>query len=109
MTRHRSTNPDQLALDWESDPAIQQRIEELVSERVEVQAYWWRLRLILIETVTLGALVIASGMALGQPTFMVVRSGLFVAAACFASGMILIGLTALSSSALSRFQRWRAR
>ncbi len=108
MTSH-VVHPDQLMLDWESDPAIQERIEQIVAERAELQAFRWRFRLMVIESVMMGSLVIAAGTALGQPTGMVMRSGLFIAAACLASGMILIGLSAVCAVGLAKFRRWRAR
>lgn len=107
MTRHHFPHPDQLMLDWESDPAIQARIEELAAARAEVQSFRWRLRLMVIESIMMGSLVIAAGLTLRQPTVMVLQSGLFVAAACLASGMILIGLSAACAVGLARFRkRW---
>ncbi|MHA3790480.1 hypothetical protein [Sphingomonas sp. YL-JM2C] len=108
MTRH-STHPDQLMLDWESDPAIQARIEALVAERAEAQSFRWRFQLMVIETVMMGSLVIAAGIVLNQPTGMVIRSGLIVAAACFVSGMLLIGLTAATAIGLRKLRRRLAR
>ncbi|MDF0491155.1 hypothetical protein PX554_23815 [Sphingomonas sp. H39-1-10] len=108
MTRH-AAHPDQLMLDWESDPAIQARIEALVAARAEAQSFRWRFQLMVIESVMMGSLVIAAGTALNQPTGMVIRSGFLVAAACFASGMLLIGLTAATALGLRRFRRWWAR
>ncbi|PJG47176.1 hypothetical protein CAF53_02160 [Sphingobium sp. LB126] len=107
MTRQHFPHPDQLMLDWENDPAVQARIEQLAAERAERQSFQWRLRLMMIESVMMGSLVIAAGMALRQPTAMVLQSGLFVAAACLASGMILIGLSALCAVGLARLRkRW---
>ncbi len=108
MTRH-AAHPDQLMLDWESDPAIQARIEMLVAERAEAQSFRWRFQLMVIETVMMGSLVIAAGTALNQPIDMVIRSGLIVAVACFTSGMLLIGLTAATALVLRRLRRWWAR
>lgn len=107
MTRQAVRQPDQLTLDWENDPAVQVRIEELAAERAEQQSFQWRLRLMLIESVMMGSLVIAAGTALRQPTAMVLRSGLLVAGACLASGMMLIGLSALCAVGLAKLRkRW---
>lgn len=108
MTRHVA-HPDQLNLDWESDPAVQARIEELAAQRAEAQSFRWRFQLMVIESVMMGSLVIAAGIALDQPTAMVLRSGLLVAAACLASGMLLIGLTAATALALRKLRRRWAR
>jgi conjugal transfer ATP-binding protein TraC len=87
-------HPDQLAIDWEQDPAIEAIIEARVAKRAEAAAFQWRLRLAAIETCMMGGLVIAAGLALDQPPLRTVRTGFIVAAACFASGMLLIGLSA---------------
>jgi hypothetical protein len=107
MTRHQATHPDQLLLDWESDPAIQARIELLVSERAASQAFLWRFRLMIIESVTMGVLVAVAGLTLNQPTGLVIRSALIVAGACFGSGMLLIGLSAGTAVAIAKLRaRW---
>jgi hypothetical protein len=100
---------DQLAIDWENDPAIEAIIEARVAKRAEAAAFQWRLRLVAIETCMMGGLVIAAGLALDQPPLQTVRTGLIVAAACFASGMLLIGLSGACGMLLSRLSQWRAR
>jgi hypothetical protein len=52
-------HPDQLAIDWEQDPAIEAIIEARVAKRAEAAAFQWRLRLVAIETCMMGGLVIA--------------------------------------------------
>lgn len=107
MRRRPTSNPGQLSLDWEKDPAIQARIEELVAQRAEGQSFYWRLRLMMIESVLMGSLVIAAGMTLKQPTAQVITSGCLVATACLVSGMILIGLSALCAVGFARLRkRW---
>jgi hypothetical protein len=107
MTRHAFPHPDQLMLDWQNDPAVQARIEELAAERAEQQSFQWRLRLMMIESVMMGSVVIAAGTALRQPAAMVLKSGLLIAGACLASGMMLIGLSALCAVGLARLRkRW---
>jgi hypothetical protein len=107
MNRHAT--PDPLAFDWRDDPEISAMIEERVAERAEIAALKWRLRLITIETFMMAGLVIVAGLALGQPTLLVIRSGLIVAGACFASGMLLIGLSGACGVLMSRIRRWRGR
>ncbi|MDF0544977.1 hypothetical protein PX699_21745 [Sphingobium sp. H39-3-25] len=102
-------HPDQLAIDWEQDPAIEAIIEARVAKRAEAAAFQWRLRLVAIETCMMGGLVIAAGLALDQPPLQTVRTGLIVAAACFASGMLLIGLSGACGMLLSCLSQWRAR
>ncbi|KMS56006.1 hypothetical protein V474_13380 [Novosphingobium barchaimii LL02] len=109
MTHKDLPHPDQLALDWEKDPAIEALIEARVAARAEAAAFQWRLRLVAIETCMMGSLVIAAGIALDQPMLQAVRTGLIVAAACFASGMLLIGLSGACGMILSRLQKWRAK
>ncbi|RJG52929.1 hypothetical protein D0Z70_17975 [Sphingobium terrigena] len=107
MTHKALPHPDQLALDWEKDPAIEALIEARVAKRAEAAAFQWRLRLVAIETCMMGGLVIAAGIALDQPVLKTVRTGLIVAAACFASGMLLIGLSGACGMLLSRWAKWR--
>ncbi len=107
MTHKALPHPDQLALDWENDPAIEALIEARVAKRAEAAAFQWRLRLVGIETCTMGSLVIAAGLALDQPPLQTLRTGLIVAAACFASGMLLIGLSGACGMLLTRLSRWR--
>lgn len=109
MTHKPLSHPDQLALDWEMDPAIEAMIEARVAKRAEAAAFQWRLRLVAIETCMMGSLVIAAGIALDQPVLRTVRTGLIVAAACFASGMLLIGLSGACGMLLSRLRKWRAK
>lgn len=76
-------HPDQLSLDWRKDPEN------------EAQAFWWRLRLIVIE----------AGIALKQPFALVKRSGAMVTGACFLNGMLLIGMSGAIGALPSRLKR----
>ncbi|PNU06026.1 hypothetical protein [Novosphingobium guangzhouense] len=109
MTRPPSPHPDQLLLDWEQDPAVQAAIEARVAQRAEAAAFRWRLRLVAIETFMMGALVTIAGIALQQPVLPALRAGIIVAAACFSSGMLLIGLSGACGKLVSHLRRWRAR
>jgi len=106
MLKARS-HPDQLNLDLSKDAAIERMIEARVAVRAESDAIRWRFRLILIETVMIASLVAIAGFVLDQPTLMVARSALLVGAACFASGVILIGLSGVTGHLLSLYRRWR--
>ncbi|MFT4052944.1 MAG: hypothetical protein QM681_00440 [Novosphingobium sp.] len=111
MTRAPIPHPDQLRLDWEQDPAIQAAIEAAIEERAaaraEAAAFRWRVRLVSIETVMMGSLVSMAGMALHQPLLPALRAGLIVAAGCFASGMLLIGLSGAFGKLVSHLRRGR--
>lgn len=109
MTRAPSPHPDQLRLDWEQDPAVQAAIEARVAQRAEAAAFRWRLRLVAIETFMMCALVTIAGIALHQPSLSALRAGIIVAAACFASGMLLIGLSGACGKLVSRVRQWRRR
>ena len=67
-------------------------------------------RLEMAETMMLGLLVGAAGLALHQPPFLVFRAAVMVAAGCFASGILLIGLTGAIDKGIMRLRAWwRAR
>ena len=105
----RKPHPDQLPLDWSRDADVERMIEARVAIRAEADAMHWRFRLICIETVMMGALVIATGFASSQPVARVLRAALFVGGACLGSGLLLIALSAGCSLLIARFRRWRAR
>ncbi|HUD92668.1 hypothetical protein [Sphingobium sp.] len=107
MMHKPAPHPDQLALDWEKDPAIEAMIEARIASRAEAAAFQWRLRLVGIETCMMASLVVAAGLALDQPPLQTIRTGLIVAGACFASGMLLIGLSGACGMLLTRLPRWR--
>jgi hypothetical protein len=109
MMFHRKPHPDQMVFDLGKDAQLERMIEARVAIRAEAAAIRWRFRLIAIETVMMAALVLAAGFALHQPRAMVLRGALIVGAACFASGILLIGLSGVTGLLLSRFRRWRAR
>lgn len=105
----RKPHPDQIVFDWSKDAQMERIIAARVAIRAEAEAIRWRFRLICMETLTMGALVVVAGLALDQPTPMVLRAGLTVALACFASGLLLIGFSAASGLILSRYRRWRTK
>lgn len=90
-------------------PPTQQQVEQMVEARAaqlaEGQALYWRIRLVAIETVLLGLLVLITGLLVGQPVMTVMRAAILVAAACLASGMVLIALTDATSHGWKRLRR----
>lgn len=107
MGRTQIPHPDQLQLGLTA-AELERVIEARVTARAEAEAWRWRFRLLSIETVMMGGLVLAAGFTLGQPTMLVLRASLIVAASCFASGILLLGLSAGTGKLWSRFRRWRA-
>src|SRR3546814_19019394 len=69
-------NPDQLPLNWSDNEAIELIVERRLAERFEAESFQWRFRLVMIETVMMGLLVLVAGLVLKQPTMMVLRASL---------------------------------
>lgn len=105
--RFKRPHPDQLPLDWSKDAEIERIIEARVAIRAEAAALTWRLRLIVIESVLMGVLVLAAGIALHQPRAMVLRGAAMVGGACLVSGLLLIALAGLTGHLIARYRRWR--
>lgn len=103
----RNSPIHQLPLEFGKDAQQERMIEARVAIRAEAAAMRWRFRLILIESAMMAGLVLAAGLALGQPTALVCRSAVVVGAACLASGLLLIALSGLTGHLLSRYRRWR--
>lgn len=96
--------PDQLPFDGSDSAAIDRIVEQRLAERFEAEAFHWRLRLVVIETIMMGLLVAIAGALLGQPGMMVVRATLIVAGSCFATGLLLLSLSAGAAKVLSRLR-----
>jgi hypothetical protein len=98
---------EQLVLDLDTLlPGDRARFEAAVAAEAERRAYYWRFRLVVIETVMMAGLVLIAGLLVSLPTEMVVRAALTVGAACFASGLLLIWLSSVTSQLMIR---WRGR
>ncbi len=106
MGRAQIPHPDQLHLGLTS-AELERVIEARVTARAEAEAWRWRFRLLTIETIMMGGLVLAAGLTLGQPTMLVLRAALIVAASCFASGILLLGLSVGTGKLWTRVRRWR--
>lgn len=98
-------HPDQFALELMPDDDLEAIIEARVAARAEADALRWRFRLVIIETTMIASLVLAAGFALEQPAGMVLRGAGIVGAGCFATGLILIGLTGAASRLLAWWRR----
>jgi len=111
--RIRSTatpHPDQLQLGWsDEDARIERLVEERLAARFEAESFHWRFRLVAIETIMMGLLVLIAGLLLDQPTMTVLRASLLVAASCLATGILLLTLSAGTAKLLSRLKAWRRR
>jgi len=98
-------HPDQLPLNWSDNEAIELIVEQQLAERFEAESFQWRFRLVMIETVMMGVLVLVAGLLLKQPTMMVLRASLLVAASCLATGLLLLSLSAGTAKLMSRLRR----
>ncbi|MBT0667386.1 hypothetical protein HT136_03275 [Novosphingobium profundi] len=106
MTRS-TPHPDQQAFTRPDDAAIELIVEQRLAERFEAEAFRWRLRLVMIETVMMGLLVLVAGLLLTQPVMMVLRAALLVAASCLATGLLLLSASAGVAKLMRRVPRWR--
>ncbi|WP_156842966.1 hypothetical protein [Novosphingobium aquimarinum] len=102
-------HPDQLPLNWSDNEAIELIVERRLAERFEAESFQWRFRLVMIETVMMGLLVLIAGLLLKQPTMMVLRASLLVAASCLATGILLLSLSAGTAKLMRRLRRWRGK
>lgn len=91
--KERPINGNQFMLPLDEQAALERDIDARVAIRAEEEAWRWRFRLITIETLMMGALVAVAGLIVGKPAMLVLRASVLVSAACFASGMLLLGLS----------------
>jgi hypothetical protein len=105
----RKSHPNQFTFDLDEQTPLERMIEARVAVRAERDAIRWRFRLIVIETVMIASLVLVAGFVLKQPAALVLRGALIVGGGCFASGIVLIGLSGLTGNLLTIYRLWRAR
>ncbi|MDF0491118.1 hypothetical protein PX699_22615 [Sphingobium sp. H39-3-25] len=105
MRRLFTPHPDQLKLEWPDEDLIEKMVEERVEERFEAESFRWRFRLVGIETVMMGSLVLIAGLLLHQPTMLVLRATALVAASCFATGLLLLFLSASTAKLMTRLRK----
>lgn len=91
---------------FEADPQLEALIDARAAAKAEAQAFQWRFRLVTIETMMLGFLVGAAGIALQKPPFLILRAAVMVAAGCFASGILLIGMTGAAGKSAKWLRNW---
>lgn len=107
--RKPNAHAQQLPLQVSAGDDLEAIIEARVAARCEAESIRWKFQLVAIETVLIGTLVGVAGLLVGQPPALVVRAALLVAASCFATGLMLLGLSVASTNLLMRLRRWRAR
>lgn len=106
--KRRGVSPDQFLLDLETMlPSDRARFEAAVTAEAERRAFYWRFRLVAIETVMMASMVLVAGLLIDQPTTMVVRASVTVGIACFVSGLLLIWLSSVTSGLMIRWRRRR--
>lgn len=110
--KHSGNNGGQFILPLEQREAVEREIETRVAQRLKQDAWLWRFRLVTIETIMMAALIVAAGILLGKTPFAIFRAAVMVAAACFGSGMMLLGLSMGAThgwtTIVERFRRWRS-
>lgn len=90
------------------DDLIERLVRERMAERFENEAFQWRFRLIAVETVLMGLLVLTAGLVLRQPTPLVLRASILVSASCLISGICLLELSKWTTRLIDRIKRcWR--
>jgi hypothetical protein len=102
-----STHRDQLEMQLDTMlPADRALFDAAVAAVAERQALGWRFRLVVIESIMMAGLVLVAGLLVDQPTSVVTQASVTVGIACFASGLLLIWLSSLTSGLILR---WRHR
>tara|TARA_R110000868_G_scaffold219323_5_gene470167 strand:+ start:3794 stop:4123 length:330 start_codon:yes stop_codon:yes gene_type:complete len=84
---------------------LEDLVEARAAEKAHADALYWRIRLVCIETLLLGTLVLVAGLIIGEPVKMVLRAAIIIAAGCLASGMLLIGLSDAANAAWKRLKQ----
>ncbi len=107
MRQKSHVRAEQFPLRFDSEAELEQLIERRVALHLEAGAFRWRFRLIALDTVLLVSLVLATGLAVGESAYTVVRTAILVGASCFAAGMLLIGLSSSAAKLLTRVRQRR--
>ncbi|WP_260833960.1 hypothetical protein [Sphingopyxis sp. P1IMeth2] len=106
MAAHPAPPAETLELTVADMEIVDRLVEERLAARFETESFFWRFRLISVETFIMGALVLVAGLLLKQPTMMVLRASVLVAATCFATGLTLLLLSAWAARTLTRLRQW---
>ncbi|WP_131818605.1 MULTISPECIES: hypothetical protein [Sphingomonas] len=109
MRQKSIVHPDQLPLRFDSRADLDRLVEQRAAERLEADAFLWRLRIISIESLLLAGLVAGLALAARQPSETIVRAATLAGAACFAAGMLALGLTAGIARLVDRIRQWRSK
>lgn len=88
---------------------LEAEIERRVAARCKAEAFVWRFRLIVAESIMMAVLVAAAGIALDKTATFALRAALLVGASCFGSGMLLLGMTGLGTKLGARVRSWWSR
>ncbi|MDR7062314.1 hypothetical protein [Sphingopyxis sp. BE235] len=88
-------------------PADRALFDAAVAAVAERQALGWRFRLVMIESVMMAGLVLIAGLLVDQPTSLFTQASVTVGIACFASGLLLIWLSSVTSGLMLRWRGHR--
>lgn len=103
-----SLHPDELAMQLDAMlPADRALFDAAVAAVAERQALGWRFRLVMIESVMIAGLVLIAGLLVDQPTSLFTQASVTVGIACFASGLVLIWLSSVTSGLMLRWRGHR--
>lgn len=103
-----SLHPDELAMQLDAMlPADRALFDAAVAAVAERQALGWRFRLVMIESVMMAGLVLIAGLLVDQPTSLFTQASVTVGIACFASGLVLIWLSSVTSGMMLRWRGHR--
>lgn len=98
---------DEPPLDLTLPAALEAEVERRVAARSQSDAFLWRFRLIMAETIMMGMLVAVAGLALHQAPLLVARAALLVSASCLATGMLLLWLSSVWLRLIARLRKGR--
>lgn len=105
MSARAPARGDHPPLDLTTPAALEAEVERRVAARSQADAFTWRFRLILGETLMMGLLVAAAGLALHQAPLLVARAALLVAGSCLATGMLLLWLSSVTLRLAARLRK----
>lgn len=104
MMGHPDSQSDHGIIDWIGNDAIERIVEQRIAQRFEAESFQWRFRLVVIETVIMGLLVLVAGLVLKQSPMLVLRAALMISASCLATGVLLLSLSAGTVRMMARLR-----
>jgi len=102
----RSSETERLVRDFDRRLGIEAIIEERAADRLEMETFFWGLRLLLIETAIIAMLIAIWRTTLGLPFDAVMSDAALVAGVCLVGGLFLLLFSDLVSTSLARLARW---